>query len=164
MHLTVQVVPDEEPTQTQAELDAAAEEQRAVDLSAARDALEAGENADLPAGTVMAGSEEGAAVVTAFFPQEISVPRGSTVTWVNEGNDPHVVSFEGDIGPHDPENFAPPSVPPGSRYEGGPAISGVFGMTFPARSFALRFTEPGEYQYVCPIHPGMGGTVRVESG
>jgi plastocyanin len=91
------------------------------------------------------------------------VPAGTTVTWVNEGADPHVVSLGGDVGPHDPENFAPPTIPPGEEYTGGEAISGVFGNPpFPSTTYALTFPEPGRYAYLCPIHPGMAGVVEVE--
>jgi plastocyanin len=162
MTLQIDVVADDESTQTQDDLDAQAEEQRQADLADARAALEAGDEADLPETTILAGSERGNAVVAAFFPQEITVEEGTEVTWVNRGFDPHVVAMEKGVGPHDPENFGPPSVAPGSNYDGGFEISGVFGNPpFPARSFSLRFVNEGEYTYVCPIHPGMGGTLKV---
>jgi plastocyanin len=161
MTMTIEVVPPGEPTQSQEDVDARAEQQRQVDLEDAQAALEAGRSADLPLATVQAGSERGAAVITAFFPQELTVPAGTKVTWVNQGSDPHVVSMERGVGPHDRENLAPPSVPPESNYDGGFVISGVFGKSLPAQQFSLRFTKQGEYSYVCPIHPGMGGIVRV---
>jgi plastocyanin len=162
MTLQIDVVGDDESTQTQDDLDAQADEQRQEDLADAMTALEAGQQADLPEDTVLAGSERGNAVVTAFFPQEITVQEGTEVTWINRGFDPHVVAMERGVGPHDPENFGPPSVPPGSEYDGGFEISGVFGNPpFPTKRFSLKFVEEGEYIYVCPIHPGMGGTIRV---
>jgi plastocyanin len=162
MEMTVEVVDGDQPVQSQADLDAAAQEAITADLADGTEAVAAAEEADRPADTVQAGSEQGAAVVTRFFPTEISVPAGTTVTWVNEGNDPHVVAFGQEYGPHAPENFAPPTIPPGEDYTSGPAISGVFGNPpFPATTYALRFPDPGRYTYLCPIHPGMAGVVEV---
>jgi plastocyanin len=155
------VVPGDQGTQSQADLDEVAASQRAADLADGMEALEVAEQAGRDEGMVQAGAENGAAVVMAFFPDVLSVEQGSTATWENTGNDPHVVSMERGVGPHDPQNFAPPSVEPGSNYTGGFVISGVFGAPFPAQSFSLRFVKPGEYSYVCPIHPGMSGTVKV---
>jgi plastocyanin len=162
MEMTVEVVDSDQPVQSQSDLDAAAQEAITADLADGAEAVAAAEEADRPAETVQAGSEQGAAVVTRFFPSEISVPAGSTVTWVNEGNDPHVVALGEEYGPHAPENFAPPTIPPGEDYATGPAISGVFGNPpFPSTTYALRFPEPGRYTYLCPIHPGMAGVVEV---
>jgi plastocyanin len=162
MEMTVDVVDGDEPVQTQEELDVAAEEAIAADLEDGQAALAAAEQAEQAPGTVQAGAEQGRAVITRFFPSEITVPAGSTVTWVNEGADPHVVAFGAEVAPHGPENFAPPTVPPGGDYLQGAAISGVFGAPpFPATSYALRFPNAGTYSYVCPIHPGMAGTVEV---
>jgi plastocyanin len=162
MEMTVEVVGSDQPVQSQSDLDAAADEAIAADLADGSEAIPTAEDAERPADTVQAGAEQGAAVVTRFFPSEISVEAGTTVTWVNEGNDPHVVSFGGEVGPHAPENFAPPTIEPGGDYTDGPAISGVFGAPpFPATTYALRFPEPGRYTYLCPIHPGMAGVIEV---
>jgi len=163
MEMTVEVVGPDEQVQTQDDLDAAAQEAIGADLADGNEATAAAESADRPRDVVQAGAEQGAAVVTRFFPTEITVAAGTTVTWVNEGNDPHVVSFGANVGPHDPENFAPPTIPPGDDYTGGAAISGVFGAPpFPSTTYALRFPDPGRYAYLCPIHPGMAGVVEVE--
>jgi plastocyanin len=162
MEMTVEIVDSDQPVQSQGDIDAAAQEAIAADLAQGAEAIASAEAGDRPEGTVQAGAEQGAAVVTRFFPSEISVSAGTTVTWVNEGNDPHVVSFGGEVGPHAPENFAPPTIEPGGDYTGGAAISGVFGAApFPSTTYALRFPEPGRYTYVCPIHPGMAGVVEV---
>lgn len=163
MEMTVEVVGGDQAVQSQSDLDTAAEEAIAADLADGTEAIAAAEAADRPADTVQAGAEQGAAVATRFFPSEISVDAGSTVTWVNEGNDPHVIALGEEYGPHDPENFAPPTIPPGEEYTGGPAISGVFGNPpFPATTYALTFPDAGRFTYLCPIHPGMAGVVEVE--
>jgi plastocyanin len=163
MEMTVEIVAADQQVQSQDELDAAAREAIAADLTDGTGAIADAEAADRPGDTVQAGAERAAAVVTRFFPTEISVPAGTTVTWVNEGNDPHVIALGQEYGPHAPENFAPPTIPPGEAYTDGPAISGVFGAPpFPATTYALRFPDPGRYTYLCPIHPGMAGVVEVE--
>jgi plastocyanin len=162
MDMTVEVVDAGQAVQPQDELDAAAREAIEADLADGSAALAAAEEAPPPPATVQAGAEQGKAVVTRFFPARIAVPAGTTVTWVNDGADPHVVAFGDPIGPHAPENFAPPTIPPGGDYGGGSAVSGVFGSPpFPTTTYALRFPSAGEYSYVCPIHPGMAGVVEV---
>jgi plastocyanin len=70
-----------------------------------------------------------------FTPAEITVPAGATVTWVNRHGARHdVVAADG--------AFASP----------------LFGN---GETFSFTFTAPGEYPYVCSIHPGMEGTVIV---
>lgn len=107
-----------------------------------------------------AAAEEGDTDVNAFdfHPSEVQARPGDTLRF-----ETHVVSFGDDVGPHDPENFAPPTIPPGDDYTGGAAISGVFGgPPFPSTTYALTFPDPGRYAYLCPIHPGMAGVVEVE--
>jgi plastocyanin len=71
----------------------------------------------------------------AFTPAEITVPVGATVTWVNRHGARHdVVAADG--------SFASP----------------LFGQ---GETFSFTFAAPGEYPYVCSIHPGMEGTVIV---
>ncbi len=71
----------------------------------------------------------------AFTPAEITVPVGATVTWVNRHvADHNVVADDG--------TFASP----------------LFGR---GESYSFTFTEPGEYPYICSIHPAMRGTIIV---
>ena len=77
-----------------------------------------------------------------FDAANITVPAGSTVTWVHNGNNPHTTtSYDGlwDSG----------IIQPGS---GG--------------SFSFTFNEPGTYAYFCRPHEsqGMVGTVTVTGG
>ena len=71
----------------------------------------------------------------AFAPPDLSVPAGTTVTWTN--NDPlgHSV-VAGD------DSFASDDLGDGATFE-------------------FTFDEPGEYPYICGIHPSMTGTVTV---
>lgn len=162
MELTVDIVPAGDDTQTQDQLDAAAAKDIAKDATDGVAAEAAAASIDRPPAIIQAGAEQGRAVVTRFFPSTVIIAAGEAVTWTNEGFDPHVVALGQDVGPHDPENFAPPMPAPGGDYTGGFAISGVFGHApFPTTTYALRFPKPGKYRFFCPIHPGMAGEISV---
>jgi plastocyanin len=72
------------------------------------------------------------AVDNEFEPKTIKVGVGDTVTWRFEGNSAHNVQGEG--------------------FESDLMKDG---------EFEHAFEEAGEYDYVCTVHPGMGGTVDV---
>jgi plastocyanin len=162
MEITVQVVAASTPTQSQQDLDGEASELIEADAADGKAAEAAATSATRPAATVQAGAEKNKAVVTRFFPAAVSIRAGEMVTWVNAGFDPHVIALGRPVGAHAPENFAPPTIPSGAAYKGGFAISGVFGHApLPTTSYALRFPQPGNYDFFCPIHPGMSGRVQV---
>ena len=71
-----------------------------------------------------------------FGPQELTVKAGTTVTWTNEDDTPHMILS--------PNNF---------RSE----VLDVRG------TYAFTFTTPGTYKYFCFLHPHMTGTVVVEA-
>ncbi len=94
------------------------------------------------------------------FPGTIYVNEGETVTFVNESMAPHTVTFLGDRDPKtltEPELVAP-TRPSGAAYTGGFFSSGILEFTQP---FALSFSKVGIYNFICALHPGMGGTVVV---
>ncbi len=71
-------------------------------------------------------------------PPELTVPRGTTVTWINRGADWHsVAAFDG--------SFDSDRISPGETFE-------------------HRFTQPGSVQYICEHHAmqGMIGRITVE--
>jgi len=72
-----------------------------------------------------------------FFPRELTVPPGASVTWTN-----------GDVAPHDASDEA-----------GG----WTTGLLKRGDSATLAFDSPGAYRYLCTIHPDMRGTLRVEA-
>lgn len=72
----------------------------------------------------------------AFDAPTIEVAAGTTVTWINEDSAAHTVRDAG-------ETFA----------ESGDLAQG--------ETFAATYDTPGEYRYVCGIHPEMRGTVTV---
>ena len=79
----------------------------------------------------------GSVVMTAdnqFQPAHIEVPARTTVTWTNASQAQHDVKFDD-----------------------GPSSDRLnFGATF-----QRVFDDPGTYDYVCTIHPGMVGRVTV---
>jgi plastocyanin len=70
-----------------------------------------------------------------FSPANVSVPAGTTVTWVNEGNVPHTVTSDD-----------------------GQFDSGVL---MPGDSYTVMFKGQGTITYHCSIHPSMMGSVTV---
>jgi plastocyanin len=176
----INVVDDATPIPNPAEaLQAAAVEWSMVTGAGVQAAMEASMqpptvNAD---GTleVSAGLQAGAAAVLQFFPSVAVIDAGERVTWSVAGNsrEPHFVTW--------------PPLPPGAEFDiilpdtGPPIIAlnenalgttadgtevgaeGHFnsGFLMPGQSFTLTFTEPGVYNYVCFIHPGMQGAVVV---
>ena len=72
-----------------------------------------------------------------FLPKEITVPVGTTVTWTNHDDVPHVVASADDqfkkSGPLDTDE-----------------------------SFSHTFTTAGNYTYFCSIHPHMTGKIIVK--
>lgn len=73
----------------------------------------------------------------AFEPATITVPVGSTVTWMNTDASPH-------------------------RMAGTTAGSFSTETIAQGESAEVTFNEAGEFPYICEIHPSMAGTVIVE--
>ena len=71
-----------------------------------------------------------------YGPPVLSVPAGTTVTWVNHDEEPHTVT----------------------------SATGAFSSAGLVNddTFVETFTKPGTYQYFCKIHPHMTGTVVVK--
>jgi plastocyanin len=124
---------------------------------------------------VDAGLQTGFGAALQFFPAAAVIEAGQSVTWTvpADSMEPHTVTW--------------PPIPPGSEFEiipqeagppilamGGPAFpsiesgstvgaDGAFnsGIMFPGQTYSLTFTEPGVYNYICFIHPGMNAAVVV---
>jgi plastocyanin len=71
-----------------------------------------------------------------FVPTELTVPVGSTVTWINRDPDTHAVA----------------------------SLTRLFRSTAldTGASFSFKFEKPGTYQFACSFHPQMRGTVIVK--
>ena len=71
----------------------------------------------------------------AVEPANIQVHIGTTVTWINDDDAPHTVSFSG-----------------------GLKGSSTFKL---GQTFSYTFTSAGTFAYHCAVHPGMVGQVVV---
>lgn len=85
------------------------------------------------------------AIDNLFEPPVVLVDAGTKVTWTNKGVLAHNVKKA-----LEPVDF-------GGTF--GVEI-GAFG---PGESYAFTFDKVGKFQYVCTIHTGMDGEVRVEA-
>lgn len=161
MVATLTVVPAGSPIQSTDALQAAADRQLAADRT---DAATVTAALTVPAaGTVQAGAVGKELTVNQFFPPTLTISAGQTVTWRDEGYEPHVLVLGRTITPEDPLVFGAPTLASGSSYSGGLAVSGLFGgKPFPSTTYALRFPTAGTYSYICAIHPGMAGVITVQ--
>jgi len=140
---------------------------------------------------VSVGLQVGAAQVFGFFPSVAVIQAGQSVTWTVPENsrEPHFVASVpppppgSDFAPVFPDQGPPmvtlgpsafPSVESGSAIGAGDSFnSGILfpsenyagqGLSIPGlvgSSFTLKFTDPGVYNYLCFVHPGMNGVVVV---
>jgi plastocyanin len=104
-----------------------------------------------------------------FAPSTITIHAGDTVTWTMAALFDHTVSFLSGAKPPNPVVpqpggkflFNPLVTAPqgGETYDGkGVASSGFLHLK---GNYALTFTKPGRYAYLCLLHRGMTGTVVV---
>jgi plastocyanin len=85
-------------------------------------------------------SVQGATVTISNFtfgPQALTVPPGTTVTWINDDDTPHTIMATD-------RSFRSKPLDTGER-------------------FAFTFMKPGEYAYFCSVHPMMTGKVVVKA-
>ncbi len=126
--------------------------------------------------TVQTGYGSDTSAADAFFPEDLTVHVGSTVTWT--GANFHTVTFASAteiaqlrtqfILPV-PQQTGPPKLvvnpkvafPMGGHVYNGSGILSSGILQPPHTQFAVTFTTPGVYHYSCLIHPGMDGVIRV---
>ena len=72
-----------------------------------------------------------------FVPAQLTVPVGTTVTWVNKDEEPHLIAESDAL-------FKSHALDTGDK-------------------FSFTFTTPGTFQYFCAIHAHMVGTVVVRA-
>lgn len=77
-----------------------------------------------------------------FVPAQVSVPAGTTVTWVNRGRAPHTVTAT----------------------SSGSSPSFDSGLVDPGASYRQAFPEAGTFAYLCTLHPAMTGRIVVTEG
>jgi plastocyanin len=71
----------------------------------------------------------------AFSPQEITIPPGTTVRWINDDETPHTIAAEN-------AGFTSPGLDTGDGYE-------------------HTFDKEGDVTYFCSVHPFMKGVVHI---
>jgi len=76
-----------------------------------------------------------------FLPSELTVSVGETVTWDNDSSVIHTVTS--------------------GSFEDGPDSVFDSSIVMSGDTFTHTFTETGQYEYFCSIHPWMTGTVIV---
>ena len=72
---------------------------------------------------------------TAYAPAAVTVKRGTRVTWTNQDPFPHTVTAPG-------------------RFDSGSIAAGA--------SWSYVARTPGQYDYICTLHPNMKGQLVVE--
>ena len=72
----------------------------------------------------------------AFSPTDITIKKGTTVTWTNNDSVAHTVKFESS------------DIPESENLGNG-------------QSFSFTFNNQGTFNYICGLHPSMHGTVTV---
>jgi len=70
-----------------------------------------------------------------FGPQTLTIPAGTTVTFVNDDEEPHNVTAVD-------HSYRSPILNPGAR-------------------FTHQYAAPGDYPYFCALHPHMTGHIVV---
>ena len=100
---------------------------------------DAGETAET---TITVGTDTGAELQ--FVPNEVSAPANTAITLV--------FNNESDSQPHN------------LTFQDGPITAATETNVPPGESETLEFTTPGpgDYSFVCTIHPGMDGTLHVQ--
>jgi plastocyanin len=136
---------------------------------------------ELPADGATAGLAMGAGTaqvdVQRFFPPRVTIHAGDSLTWINKSEAPHTVTFLAGQPQPDVVNVMPqPDGPPRfqlnptmfnpagdpSAYDGSSYLNSGFTEPGPNGTYTVTFTQPGSYDYVCLLHPGMTGTVVVQ--
>ena len=89
----------------------------------------------------------------AYAPADLSVPIGTTVSWINQDSVGHTVT-EGD--PNSPKQAKLRAFD-----SSGEAVTGKVALIGAGESWSYTFTTPGTYEYYCIVHPYMMGHITV---
>ncbi|HVM19929.1 MAG TPA: plastocyanin/azurin family copper-binding protein [Egibacteraceae bacterium] len=91
----------------------------------------------------------------AYQPAEITVLRGTAVTWINDDEEVRHTVTSGTPGQR---------AVPGVQEAAEPEVDGLFDGDLPDAGdrFSYTFAEAGSFPYFCEVHPSMTATVVVE--
>ena len=110
-----------------------------------------------------AGDSTGVAALK-FYPEAITVDAGDSITWKVAGN-AHTVSFltTGQV-PPSPESAEAQTPAGGASFDGSAFTNSGVVLPIPGQNtYSLSFPTPGTFPFVCLLHPGMVGTVTVNT-
>jgi plastocyanin len=120
--------------------------------------------------TVSAGAESngGDVQINQFAPNQIAVSVGDTVKWNLSSTEFHDILFTSGapapsfVAPGLDGVFLDPAavLPVGGTSYDGTGVAGS-GLLNKGQSYSLTFTRAGTFTYLCAIHTGMGGIIRV---
>jgi plastocyanin len=105
--------------------------------------------------------------VNAMLPRSESIDVGDTVKWTVKTAEFHTITFlSGQPQPPFITPGPPPAINPQAAAPAGGSIysgSGYFnsGILLQNQTYSLTFAAPGDYPFVCLIHPDMLGTIHV---
>ena len=85
-----------------------------------------------------------------FTPASISVKAGTTVTWVNTGQQPHTATDDASKAINPSDSILPSGAEPWDS-----------GLLNAGQSYTHTFTTPGQYTYFCIPHETLGMVARV---
>jgi plastocyanin len=85
-----------------------------------------------------------------FQPATLTIPRGTTVTWMNTGQQEHTVTDD----PSKAANRADAQLPNGAQ----PWDSGLIDA---GKTYTHTFDTPGQYTYFCMPHEALGMVARI---
>ena len=89
----------------------------------------------------------------AYVPADLTVPTGTTVTWINQDSVGHTVT-EGDPNSSKQAKLR-------AFDSSGEAVTGKVALIGAGESWNYTFTTPGTYEYYCIVHPYMIGHITV---
>jgi plastocyanin len=110
---------------------------------------------------VIAGAQTGDKGIQAlaFLPNEITVDVGDSITWAFATDEPHTLTFLMP-GQQPPPFQTAPVAPDNFVYHGTEFVNS--GIKVTGQSYTVNFATPGDFQFVCLLHPRMTGTVHVQ--
>lgn len=117
---------------------------------------------DGPTVTINAGNGEVGYSINQFLPKSARVVEGTTVDFVFPWYELHIVAFLAEGAP--PPAGPPPVSPSGVSWpnsQGAISSGEIFGNPDNPPVFSVKFPTAGVFQYFCPIHPMMTGTIEV---
>jgi plastocyanin len=113
-----------------------------------------------PIPTPVVGVTHVSITITAKFqPANIQVPVGTTVTWTNDGNVGHTVTFRNGMKDSGILLAGGKQIVPDTFAQPGMKDSGI--LLPQGGTVSYTFTSKGIFPYYCTIHPSMQGVVTV---